>query len=133
MVLGANSKVVQTYGEDTLPRLVQFRNIGQDVGHYDCVLNNRIDEPQGPTSQAEIPEAPSFSPQRPTGFPTPDQQTHPNPSSLFVPQDQRTDPEASTSGREEIAELIHGFSPLPKIQSKIKIKEDQGRQNLQQC
>lgn len=119
VVLGANSKVIQTYGEDTLPRLVvQFRNIGQDVGHYDCVLDKRTDEPQGPTSQAEISEASSFSPQRPTAFPSPDQQTHPNSSSLFVPQDQRTDPEASTSGREEIAELIHRFSPLPKIQSK---------------
>ena len=119
VVLGANSMVIQTYGEDTLPRLVvQFRNIGQDVGHYDCVLDRRIDEPQGPTSQDEIPEASSFSPPHPTVFPTPDQQTHPNPSSSFVPQEQRTDPEASTSRREEIAELIRGFSPLPKIQSK---------------
>ena len=115
VVLGTDSMVIQTYGEDTLSRLlVQFRNIGQNVGHYNCVLDRRMNEPQGPTSQAETPEASSFSPPRPPDFPTPDQQTHVSPSCSFVPPD----PKASTSRKEEIAELIRGFSPLPKIQSK---------------
>jgi len=42
-VLGENDQHIKPYGDDSNNKVfVRFTNIGNDVGHYDCVLENRI-------------------------------------------------------------------------------------------
>ena len=52
VVMNANNEVIQTYGEDIFPSLiVQFINIGQDVGHYNCILSRKVNQREDITSR----------------------------------------------------------------------------------
>ena len=65
-VLGEHNKEITSYGDDRLPKLfVRFHNIGQDVGHYDCVVMETTAE-----ASSDIPEPPNMTRNHP---PTPPQ------------------------------------------------------------
>ena len=66
-VLGVNNNEITSYGDDSFPKLcVRFRNIGQDVGHYDCVvMKSRIEATCDlPHSQNQTRNHPPTPPRR---------------------------------------------------------------------
>ncbi|KAK7478675.1 hypothetical protein BaRGS_00030060 [Batillaria attramentaria] len=101
VVLNSDNTVVQRYGTDTLTNalVVQYTSVGQDVGHYNCVLHRRGQETSR-MAEAEIPTSEASS----VPSPPPEQQPNPQPST-------------STSSQ-GIREIIQGLSPLPKMQGK---------------
>uniref|UniRef100_UPI0035902D71 uncharacterized protein n=1 Tax=Myxine glutinosa TaxID=7769 RepID=UPI0035902D71 len=92
IVYNWDNVVVQRYGDvdrHHQPLMVQFTSVGQDVGHYNCIV------------------LPSLQPERLT----------PEVGSE-APTSQPPIPQPSTPSTSTIREIIHGLSPLPKISIK---------------
>ena len=63
-ILGYNNREIASYGDKSQPKLyVRFRNIGQDVGHYDCVVMEKLPQSQ---SQSRVQHSDQCSGTQPT-------------------------------------------------------------------
>ena len=109
VILNSDNRVVQRYGRHMLPNplIAQYTSVGQDVGHYSCVLL------RGAEDGIPSSEAPSAPPEG--------QQSNswPSTSTSAPPQGLQQNPQRCTStASQEIRKTIQGISPLPKLQTK---------------
>ena len=122
VVFNNKNEVVQRYGKDTSADalMVQFMSVGQDVGHYNCVLRGQRESTSGQEEIMSPPSMPFIQPSSPddhqpnielSGLSTsmePLATMATNPSSSFNEQ-QHSPPTQS------IKEMIQSISPLPKV------------------
>ena len=96
--------IIQRYGEtdfgNTQPLFILFRSVGEDVGHFDCVLHRlQLQREAGPSTENAM-----------TSSPADDNAPHRVENLIQTPSTSCSD--------QQTRNLIRNLSPLPKLSSK---------------